>query len=430
MLRYAFVFLLFAGQPDPTSAGSPDPKSLVIPGDELSRARELIQQLGNEQYAERERAEQELARMGRLARPVLLEAANTHPNQEVRARCTGLLPKATALDIKARLDVFLADAEGKYEHDLPGWNQFRATVRGEWTLFGYELAADRSLDKAARLVFADIISSHGNRQVLLAAGGPATELGSIVAARRQELYSQKFPRAVVIGGRAVRASTVRRDPTTEDIATLLFAETLVPSRGFVRNMSISSLISASGFTREVNTTGDHAKVYRALAAAWLESRQDPYEMYQCLNLAGTLGLSEQGCRVAVRLLTSAGAPGAYRGMAATSLARLGNKDHIPLLEKALADSAVAYTIQRRLAATPNDIVRHDVQVKDMALAAAVILSGQKIEDYGFTDAFKGNGGISGDSYTYSRYYIPDEDRKAMHAKWKKWWASEGSKAAK
>ena len=63
-------------------------------------------------------------------------------------RCSSLLPRAASLDIKARLDVFLADAEGEYEHDLPGWNQFRATVRNEWESSGYPLWADRSLSKA------------------------------------------------------------------------------------------------------------------------------------------------------------------------------------------------------------------------------------------------------------------------------------------
>ena len=171
-------------------AGSPDPKSLEIPADELSRARELVQQLGSDQYATREKAEQELARMGRLARPVLLEAANTDPNQEVRARCSSLLPKATALDLKARIDVFLADAEGKYEHDLPGWHQFRGVLREEWSLFGFDVWSDRSLDKPARAVFAEIIASPDNRQIMMAAGGSKTELASIASARRQELYAR------------------------------------------------------------------------------------------------------------------------------------------------------------------------------------------------------------------------------------------------
>ena len=425
MFRLPIVIVLFIGHAGPAAAGSPDPKSLVIPSEELSHARELVQQLANEQYAEREKAEQELAKMGRLARPALVEAAHTDPRQEVRARCYGLLPRATALDIRAHLDVFLADTEGKYEHDLPGWNQFRSTIRGEWKLFGYEIAANRSLDRAAQASLPSLISTHANRELLMAAGGPASELGSIAAARAQGLYSQRFPRTMVVNGRVVRPSNVRHDPTTDDVAALLFAESLVPSKVSPRTSSITSLISASGFITAINTTGDRAKVYRALAASWIDSRQDPIEMYQIMSLASNLGLSEHGCRVGIRLLTTPGVIGAYRGMAATNLVRLGNKDHIPLLEKAFTDSTVAYTIRRSIVGKVNELETHDVQVKDMALAVAVILSGQSLDDYGFVDAFRANGGLSGKNYTYSRFYIPDADRKKMHEKWKAWRASAG-----
>ena len=53
--------------------------------------------------------------MGRFARPALIEGATGDPDPEVRARCHELLPRATAIEMKARLDAFLADADGKYE---------------------------------------------------------------------------------------------------------------------------------------------------------------------------------------------------------------------------------------------------------------------------------------------------------------------------
>ena len=108
------VFASFAG------GVSPDPKDLAIPPQELSKARELIKRLGSEIYREREEAHAELAKMGRLARPALVEAAASDADPEVRYRCSRLLPKAGADDLKARLDTFLADTESKYEHDLAG----------------------------------------------------------------------------------------------------------------------------------------------------------------------------------------------------------------------------------------------------------------------------------------------------------------------
>ncbi len=422
MIRLSFVALVAAGLAGTALAGSPDPKSLEVPADELARARELVQQLGSDQFTTREKAEQELAKMGRLARPVLLEAANTDPNQEVRARCSGLLPKATALDLKARIDVVLADTEGKYEHDLPGWHEFRNVLREEWSPFGYDVWSARSLDKPARTVFAEMIAAPENRQILMAASGSKTELASIATARRQELYSQKFPRAVVIGGRVVQPnSNLRRDPTLDDIATLLFVESLVPSRLVPRTSSIASLINASGFTNAARDTDDRGRVLRALASAWIDSRRDPIDMYQTMTIASNLGLTEQGCRVALRLLTTNGVVGSYRGMAASNLANMGTRDHIPLLDKALDDSTVEYTIRENAVGKAiNERPIHDVQVRDMALAAAIGLSKQKLEDYGFVDNFASRGGISNSGYTYSRHYIPAEKREAMHKKWKEW----------
>src|SRR5205823_8243628 len=95
-------------------AASPDPKDLAIPAHELSRAKDLVRKLSSEVYREREQAHEELVKMGRLAKPVLAEAAGTDPDPEVRFRCARLLPKAAADDLKARIDAFLADTEGKY----------------------------------------------------------------------------------------------------------------------------------------------------------------------------------------------------------------------------------------------------------------------------------------------------------------------------
>src|SRR5438132_713776 len=99
---------------------SPDPKDLAIAPEELSKARELVHKLGSEVYREREDAHAELTKMGRKARQALLEAAASDPDPEVRFRCSRLLPKAGADDLKARLDTFLADTQSKFDHDLPG----------------------------------------------------------------------------------------------------------------------------------------------------------------------------------------------------------------------------------------------------------------------------------------------------------------------
>lgn len=420
MFRTPLALLALAAAAGPLAAvpSSPDPKSLAVSAAEQRRAQELVQLLGNENFPDREKAEDELARMGRLARPALLAAVNADPNPEVRTRSAALLPKATVLEMRARLDVFLADAEGKYEHDLPGWNQFRAAVRGEWELFGYRIGTDTALDKAAREAFAELLSTPANRAVVMAVGGSANDLGQVVAGRRQELYYQKYPRNVVIGGGIVTApASARRDPTPADMAALLFAESQVASKYVPRSISVSALITASGFTREARDSDEKGKVYRAVAAAWLASRTDPAEMYNALNVANTLGLGAEGCRLALRLLNAPGALGAYRGQAAATLARLGGKEHIPQLEKLSGDNAVVYSVRRQVVKNGKaELTAIEVQVRDVALAVSVLLSGQKLDAYGFVDQSP-----AGATYTYTRCYFPDEAaRKAAFEKWKAW----------
>src|SRR5439155_19187177 len=123
---------------------SPDPKDLAIPAAELGRARELVRRLGSDDPREREAAQAELARMGRLARPVLAEAAAADPSAEVRGRAARLLPRAEAEELQARLDTFRADTELAYQHDLPGWSQFRVAAGAEWRVLGATPPADKA----------------------------------------------------------------------------------------------------------------------------------------------------------------------------------------------------------------------------------------------------------------------------------------------
>jgi hypothetical protein len=357
--------------------------------------------------------------MGRLARPALLEAVNADPNPEVRSRCSALLPKATAQELKARLDTFLADADGRYEHDLPGWNQFRAAVRNEWVVLGHPVWSDTSLDKPAREVFAELLATPANRAVVMAVGGSPHDLGQVVAARRQELYNAKYGRTVVPGGGLVMNTAARREPAVADLAALLFAESQVPAKFVPRTTgSVAVLVTASGFGSAAQAGDDRRKVYRAVAAAWLDTRAEPADMSNAMTVAANLGMPDHACRIATRLLVTPGGPAFYRANAATTLARHGTTAHLPLLEKVMADNAVLITIRRAVpGGAGNNPEVIEIQTRDVALAVAVILSGQKVDDYGFVDQFPGNG----TNYSYTRFYFPDDARrKAALDKWNEW----------
>ena len=74
-----------------------------------------------------------------------------------------------------------------------------------------------------------MISSQPNRQIVMAVNGPTIGLASIARPGGRNSI-EEFPAAHGQGGRvAAPSSTVRRDPTVDDISTLLFVESSVPS---------------------------------------------------------------------------------------------------------------------------------------------------------------------------------------------------------
>jgi hypothetical protein len=390
----------------PASKADPNPKSLRVPPEELSKAHELVRKLGSEGYAEREEAERALAEMGRLARPALLDAAGGDPDPEVRARCSTLLPKATAAEMKARLASFMADAEGKYEHDLPGWHKLRATVRGEWQMFGWTYTARPGADKAARELFIEFMQARGGRKLLAALDGPPDELGRAVAAAKQDHYSGRFPR---------RPGVAARTPSPSEVAVTMLAESQVPSRFVPRSSLLTAVISTSGLASAVRGTDDRSQALQAVVNAWFDSRSEPAELYSALSLANnTLRDANAACRLAGRLMGAAGAPGFYKGQALTTLVRHKAADQLPALEKAFDDKAVLTTTVKVVNGMQ---VRQTIEVRDAALAAALMLTGQDPVAYGF-DAFPKN--VANGTFSYMWAKIPAEKRDAAFARWKEW----------
>jgi hypothetical protein len=393
-----------AAPPTPTKA-DPDPKSLQVSPQELSKARELVRKLGSEEYVERETAERDLAAMGRLARPALLDGVNLDPDPEVRARCRGLLPRATAEEMTARLDAFMADTEGKYEHDLPGWNKLRAVVRGEWKLLGSTFVARPGADKAARELFLEFIKAPGGKQMLAALGGPPGDLGQMVTVRKTELYQMKYPRL---------PNVPSRNPSLSEVAVVVFADSQAHSRNVPRNTLFTSVLTTSGIAAEARGTDARAQALWAVMTAWFDSRTEASELYSALNLANTMKNDDAAGRLAGRIMTTAGVAGVYKGQALTTLARLKMTDQLPNIEKAFTDTSVVTT---SIKIVNGQQVRQSIEVRDAALAAALILTGQNPDDYGFEGFPKGT---TGTTFSYVWAKIPDDNRKAAFEKWKEW----------
>ncbi|MBN9118295.1 MAG: hypothetical protein J0I06_03895 [Planctomycetes bacterium] len=411
MRRPALVLACLFAAAAPSGAASPNPEDLVPTPEVRVKCRALVRQLGSEDFTEREDAQKQLAALGRSARPALLAGANTSSDPEVRARCAQLLPAANALDLQAKLETFLADTDGRYEHDLAAWKTFRAVVCNEWSFCGHTLWSDRALERAARQVFVEMVATHANRRLLMAVDGSRVELTELVVARKMDLYGQ----------RGLRGEGDGRPLTLDEMAALLFADSRVGSQYIPRrSVSIGSALSGSGFVSAARGGDDKAKVYRAIAAAWLDSRNEPREMTSAMSVASSLDLNDQAAGLAARLFSMPGVTALVRGRAASNLVSYGGKKHIPLLEKALADTVVVASV-RPAAPTDGAGELYEVQVRDVALGVAIALAEQKPEDYGFTDRYAGVPGYENRYYAHTRYYFADDAaRKKAFAKWAEW----------
>jgi len=373
MIRLVAALLLAAGLASALSARpagtSPDPKDLAIPANEIARARELIKRLGSEVYKEREEAQAELAKMGRLARSVLAEAATSDSDPEVRYRCARLLPKAGADDLRARLETFLADTTNKYEHDLPGLKQYRKHVGS---------------DEKARALFVEMVKSPYNVELLQAIDKNTTEAGRAISDRRTQLYGQTQAR--FIGG---RQPVQPQQIALADIAMLLFAETVTPAKDIPRT-GLWSYVTGVTFLQQpasmnvLNGNNDqaHADVFKRIVSGWLDSRDEVNDLNQLSYIAGqTLRNFPQAIPLLRKIVTHEGTYGYAKGQALMHLTQIKGKEELPFLKKFLSNDTQVQIVW--FGQNGNQPVQHQCLLKDVALAYIVTLNGHNMLDFGF-----------------------------------------------
>jgi len=373
MTRFV-VALLVGGLCTATAFGvTPDPKDLIIPPQEVSKARELIRKLGSELYREREEAHAELVKMGRLARPALLEAAATDLDPEVRFRTSRLLPKAGADELTARLDTFLADKDGKYDHDLPGLKQFRKVV-------GH--------DEKSRALFVEIVKSPYNVEVLQAIDRGVTEAGRAISDRRTLLFTHLQHRNV--GGRIVPPQPI----SLPDVACLLFAEAITPSKEIPRAGMWNHVTGATFLQQGVSSSAIsnpgavHADPYRRIVGQWLETRDDVQDLNQLAHLIGQHHFRSfpQSLPLLRKIVTTEGVYGYAKGSALMFLMQQRPKEEAGFLRTLLTNDTLVSTVWFGNNINNGNLQQqqHQCLLRDVSLALLLSQSGQKLKDYGFS----------------------------------------------
>lgn len=374
---------------------------------ERARAETLVAQLGDDLYRVREQATSELYKMGRPALAVVEDTLAKTTDPEVRARCEWLLPRILAADLKARLDAFLADADGKGQHDLPGWNEL-VEITGSST--------------TARELFVEMVKVPENAD-LFAGMQSRDTFASRLIARRAELYARLY---------RTTPNGQRDPPTGPEVAALILAEYVNTTPLSDRRYQYAAFSSLNQPPiREFLNSSGKGEVFRQLVARWLMTRTDAYEQNSAMSVASNLNLKEAPpYELALRVLARDAKEDAKNGVQTTAytkaqalglIARTEDAKHLPVFTKLFTDNAAF--VQWRNVNGQN--LQMQVQVKDTALALALVLTKQDPKDY----FFEVMNTAAGSKFSYFNYsFSTDENRKLAFIKWSFWEAQQARKA--
>lgn len=391
-------------------SASPNPKDLVIPESDLFRARTLIPKLGSEVFYERENAERELAEMGRRAGPALREASETSSDPEVRLRVARLLAKADEADLKARMETFLADVDGLYEHEMPGWSHFRRLAGVDIEILGVRFGSNPTLSRQARELFVEILKSKSSTTLLSAIQTGGEDLSKAISERRYQIFMDMNPGAF---GQPITSGVTPKQPTLADITVLLVGETLLegktPPRIGPFMMPTSQFFHTPAVNAAIRGSSPYSQVFRRILVNWFNAISDPNELHQIAFHVLQYNMKE-ALPAMRKAVTMNGAPVHLRAQAIGAIAKLGGKSELPTLVKLFDDDT---TVQPNR--FPN---RMDLQLRDVALAMAVSLTGQDHRAYGFEIAQPIN---EQNKYQYWTFAFRSPEKRAEgFAKWKEW----------
>ncbi|MSR54364.1 MAG: hypothetical protein EXS09_13895 [Gemmataceae bacterium] len=354
------------------------------------RAVELVSQLGDKDYRDREKAAKELLEMGYVAKDAVL-AGQSHADGEISERCKKLYPAIWRHDLEKRVQRFLDKPEAAIPDDLPG--------AARWLKIAGE-------GKESRAFYAEMVKAHPE---------PLLEV-ELHPERLKDVYTE-FVKSVY--SRTIRTpggTVASRQPLDSEVLLYLF----LGAAGEVRP-SVSLGVSSTYYYQFLNapflasklSASPSVESMRKLYAGWLEKERYSIILRRGIDLAAQLGVKE--CApIALRIASDARTTGYIRATAMLGFAKLGTKGDLKELEPFLKDKfQIANVIVNKEQGT--------VQMRDVTLGAAIHLAGQSLADFGFERRLpSGINSIS--SYTYYAFGT-EEKRDAAHAKWKEWAAT-------
>jgi hypothetical protein len=356
-----------------------------------SQAEQLVEELGSKSYFTRQRATRQLGELGITALAAVERGAKSS-DREIRYACQRLLADIHEADLKRRLAAFVEGRDEDAGEPLPFWKAYKELV-GE--------------SPASRKLFAEMFTSEGE----------------LLASVQQN--PRKAPEVVAERTRAIlfdlaQLNHARQEVELATVASLLLVagdeEVSVPDR---TAQEVYTYCYQRSVQMELDD-GPYKAEIRKLLGRWI-ARGEGLLAHNGLSLALQHGF-EEGLIPARRIINDRRTYSYFLPEAVAAVARLGDKSHIALLEPLLADDTPV---------TQRSVARGDpfgrplvVQVRDVALAGAVHLSGQDFDAYHFKfiqpnplTVFTPN----------SACFASDDDRAAALEKWREYRAKQTDK---
>jgi hypothetical protein len=357
-----------------------------LPEKESHKARILVEQLGSPEYRRREEATQQLIKMGAAIESILREGLQM-PNPEIRSRCRYILPLALSYDLERRLERFLAGQNDVQNPPPVGWDKFKDLVG--------DSAKSRELFAAMhRLDTQFLINLTRN---------PASLQQRMVASCMELMQLQN------VGSFSVPA---------ERLALLLFAAVHPKLKNNVESQSyLGSALLNMSYRQPVKAMMQNNPVLRQLILKFV-LEGSVYAANNGLYLLSNLEMKETA-DVARSFLKRKDVDSYSKSMAVALLGKFGGREAIPEVLPYLDDKT---NLGETRFGNGNPI---RTQMRDVALATLVSLTGQNLADYDFAYLKMFNGG----RVVFNVHQNPtlmgfsdDATREAALKKWHEWYA--------
>jgi HEAT repeat protein len=368
----------------PAIALAQEPPAAAPAAEQLAR---LIADLGSEEFTVRESASESLTRIG-LPAFAALEAAATHPDREVRYRSQRILGLIREHDLKRRLEAFLAGKEQEGDYPLPGWTRFKKTYGDE--------SQTRSLFVEIQRADAEMMRSLEDNP-RAAADAVSQRVSQLQDALRVGIQQQ------LTLGQVAACLFVAAE---EDVALPASSVTLLLSQCYQQSFRDA-------------ITGNRGELPKKMLATIIRRAEDT-AAYQAMNVAYQYNMPE-GIVPALKILNKkAVVPSPYYSQyALRTVARTGDPAHLPLVESLLTDKSPVTRMQQNQET-------FEIQLRDGALATAILLTKQDLKDYFDIPA---NQQVSDPQQIFSNPRLigfkTEADRQAVFKKWEAYKAKQG-----